>query len=66
MSEFRISALAGTAKAYVEGWDACFANPYPRHSEEACAWEHGFLDAMEAEDWEADCPQPEAAGYKTT
>jgi hypothetical protein len=56
------------ADAYRAGWQACFAgedgrftNPEPRRSETAYAWDHGFLDAMEAEDGEQ--PEPASAGY---
>lgn len=56
------------AQAYIDGWRACmagqdgrFTNPHERHTDVAYAWNHGFLDAMEAEDSEE--PQPETAGY---
>lgn len=56
------------AQAYVDGWQACFAgedgrytNPCERRSDTAYAWDHGFLDAMEAEDDES--PLPECVGY---
>ncbi len=58
------------AQAYIEGWKACFAgedgrfaNPYNcLKSKLQCAWTHGFLDAMEAEDNEE--PEPSTAGYE--
>lgn len=56
------------AQAYCAGWFACFrgedgryTNPNARHSEASYAWDHGFLDAMDAEDGEA--AQPETCGY---
>lgn len=56
------------AQAYKDGWEACFAgmdgrfsNPHPARSELSYAWNHGFLDAMEAEDGES--PEPSTAGY---
>lgn len=56
------------SECYISGWQACFSgedgrftNPYPRRSEEAYAWDHGFLDAMEAEENEQ--PEPTCAGY---
>jgi hypothetical protein len=56
------------AAAYVAGWNACMAGedgrytcPEPRGNETAYAWNHGFLDAMEAEDSET--PEPACAGY---
>lgn len=58
-----------TATAYAQGWSACFAgddgrfgNPYNRDTQQAFAWDAGFLDAMEAEDGED--PQPAAAGFE--
>lgn len=54
--------------AYVAGWhctmtgaDPRYSNPYARRSAEAYAWDHGALDAMEAEDGEQ--PEPKCAGY---
>lgn len=56
------------AQAYVAGWNACFSgedgrftNPCDRYTNEAFAWSHGFLDAMDAED--GDKPEPGWAGY---
>lgn len=56
------------AQAYILGWQACFngedgrfTNQLPRHSDTEYAWNHGFLDAAEAEDGEE--PEPECAGY---
>jgi hypothetical protein len=56
------------AQAYCEGWcevmagaDPRFCNPYIRESKENYAWNHGALDAMEAED--GDLPEPACAGY---
>lgn len=56
------------AEAYAAGWRACFngedgrfTNPNERRGDNAYAWDHGFLDAMEAEDGEI--PEPETAGY---
>jgi hypothetical protein len=56
------------ASAYKEGWIACMAgedgrytNPYKQRTDLAYAWNHGFLDAMEAEENEE--PQPATAGY---
>ena len=58
------------AQAYVAGWEACFAgedgrftNPFKDGSEarNKYAWDHGFLDAMEAEDDEK--PEPSCVGY---
>jgi hypothetical protein len=56
------------AHAYTLGWNACmagedgrFTNPYERRTDLAYAWNHGFLDAMDAEDNEE--PRPETAGY---
>jgi hypothetical protein len=57
-----------TANAYCMGWQACldgldgrFANPYERRTNEAYAWDHGFLDAMESEQGEK--AEPACAGY---
>jgi hypothetical protein len=55
------------AQAYVAGWRFCMAGGDGRYTdhgltgEPAFAWNHGFLDAMEAEDGEQ--PEPETAGY---
>jgi hypothetical protein len=62
-------------QACMAGEDGRFTNPYgaewkmlrsigaPSLAKQACkyAWDHGFLDAMEAEDGEA--PDPSCAGY---
>jgi ribosome modulation factor len=47
-----------TRRAYVAGWQACmtgedgrYTNPYTDPSARY-AWDHGFLNAMEAEDGE--------------
>lgn len=54
--------------AYCDGWnftmhghDPRYGNPHPKNSDEHYAWDHGALDAFEAEDGED--PQPETAGY---
>ena len=56
------------AEAYCAGWQACFegedgrfTNPFLSGSKASYAWDHGFLDAMEAEEGEE--PEPETAGY---
>ena len=51
------------AQAYRDGWNACMNGVDGRytHSEWPHAWQHGFLDAMEAEDGEK--PSPEWAVY---
>lgn len=69
----RLEDMNAQANAYTLGWQACFngedgrfTNPYSSsaaygESEQAYAWTHGFLDAMEAEDGEQ--PEPSTAGY---
>lgn len=56
------------AQAYVAGWQACFdgedgrfTNPFAVLTEAAYAWDHGFFDAMEADDDES--PEPACVGY---
>ena len=56
------------AQAYVTGWRACMAgedgrytNPYSDQHPNRYAWDHGFLDAMDAEDGEQ--PEPACHGY---
>jgi hypothetical protein len=55
------------AQTYRDGWKACItgedgrSNPHARHSDAACAWADGFIDAMEAADGEE--PRPETVGY---
>ena len=56
------------AHAYREGWAHCLAgndgrwgNPYPRVGKLSYAFDHGFVDCMEAED--GDTCEPGYAGY---
>jgi hypothetical protein len=47
----------------MDGEDGRFTNPCPRRSDEAYAWDHGFLDAMEAEDDDEQPLPAEWLGY---
>lgn len=62
------------AQCYIAGWKACmngvdgryastfgYDEPYRITDTHRYAWEHGFLDAMEADDDEQ--PEPSCAGY---
>lgn len=56
--------MMGEREAYIAGMagvDGRYVDLRELAPEVLYAWEHGFLDAMEAEEGEE--PQPESAGY---